>query len=290
MKLGFIGFGEVAYEISRGLLTEGLSGIIAYDPMAQDEHFGALVQDRASSARVVLKDSPAALAREADVIIAATPGGKALAAAQQAVPFLKKGTVYTDVSTSSPRTKQEIAKVVTAGGGFFADGALMGGLTLEQHKVPALISGNGSDRFIRYMSPYHMNLEKVSDEPGAAIAIKLIRSIYMKGIAMLDVEMLQAAMKLDVDPLVIKSLSATMDAKPFAEMMNFLVNASAIHAERQTHEMHDVVTMVKEMGINPTMSEATAVRMKWLADKKLKDRFQGKKPAHWQVVIKECNG
>ena len=31
MKIGFIGFGEAAYNISLGLKGEGVTGIIAYD-------------------------------------------------------------------------------------------------------------------------------------------------------------------------------------------------------------------------------------------------------------------
>ena len=47
MKLGFIGFGEVGFEISRGLNKEGLSGIVAYDPLWIDQKCGKLMNQRA---------------------------------------------------------------------------------------------------------------------------------------------------------------------------------------------------------------------------------------------------
>ena len=195
MKLGFIGFGEVSFEISRGLKTEGLQDIIAFDPLRNDPKFGSLVQDRAATAGVTLLKTPAEVVAVADVIIAAVPGSKALQAAESIVGELAKGKIYADVSTSSPTAKQKIASFIEPTGARFVDGALMGGLTLQQHKVPTLVSGSGASQFIQIMTPYHMALEKVSDKAGDAIAIKLIRSVYMKGVASLEVEMLEAADK-----------------------------------------------------------------------------------------------
>ncbi|HWR30149.1 MAG TPA: NAD(P)-binding domain-containing protein [Negativicutes bacterium] len=285
MKLGFIGFGEVAYEMAAGLKKEGISGIVAFDPMKDDLKIGKLVKERAESAGVHLYGTPIEVVRQADVIIAAVPGSKALQAALEAAAALDEQKIYVDVSTSSPKTKKKIAEIVHGQNASFVDAGLMGGLTLLQHKVPAIISGRGSDRFIQLMSPYHMSLQKVSDVPGDAIAIKLVRSIYMKGIATLAVEMLETASSLNVAPLVIESIAETMNSKPFEAMMNFLVNASAIHAERQAHEMTDVMGMMHEMGIESTMTKATKERLQSLAAKNLKEKFQGKKPERWEEVI-----
>ena len=285
MKIGFIGFGEVAYELSRGFKSEGIKAIVAYDPMQDDPKFGSLLQERSTTASVTLLSSPGEVVQTADVIIAAVPGSRALQAAESILADLDEHKIYADVSTSSPTTKAKIATLIAPTGAGFVDGALMGGLTLQHHKVPTLVSGSGAARFIERMAPCHMNLEKVSDKAGDAIAVKLVRSIYMKGVATLEVEMLEAASKLQVEELVIHSISDTSDAKPFKDMMNFLVTASAIHAERQTHEMADCMAMLHDLDILPTMTEATMKKMKWLADKKLKEKFQGKVPSRWQDVV-----
>ena len=193
--------------------------------------------------------------------------------------------MYADVSTSSPTTKRKIAARIAPSGAGFVDGALMGGLTQLQHKVPTLVSGSGAEKFIDKMASCHMNLEKVSDKAGDAIAVKLVRSVYMKGVAALEMEMLEAAHKLQVEELVLNSIAHSVDAKPFKDMMNFLVTASAIHAERQTHEMADCMTMLRDLEIAPTMTEATMKRLQWLADKKMKEKFAGKVPARWQEVV-----
>ena len=284
MNLGFIGFGEVSFEISNGLKTEGLQGIIAFDPMQHDAKYGSLVRERAATASVTLLETPGAVIAAADLIISAVPGSKALQAAESILGDLNEKKIYADVSTSSPTTKQRIAELMVPTGALFVDGALMGSLPQQHHKVPALVSGSGADKFIELMNPYHMSLEKISDKAGDAIAIKLVRSVFMKGIASLEVEMLEAATKLHVEDKVLASISNTMDAGSFLKSMNWLVTAGAVHAGRQSHEMKDCMVMLRDLGIQPTMTEATMKHLQGLASKKLKDRFQGKVPARWEEV------
>lgn len=286
MKLGFIGFGEVSFEISNGLKTEGLQGILAFDPLQDDAKVGFLVRERATTAAVTLLETPGAVVAASDLIIAAVPGSKALQAAESIHGDLNKHKIYADVSTSSPTTKQKIATLIAPTGALFADGALMGSLPQQHHKVPALVSGNGADKFIALLTPYHMSMEKISDKPGDAIAIKLVRSVFMKGIASLEVEMLEAATKLQVEDKVLASISNTMDADSFVKTMNWLVTAGAVHAERQSHEMRDCMVMLQDLGIQPTMTEATMTHLQGLAKKKLKDRFHGRVPAKWEEVTR----
>jgi len=288
MRLGFIGFGEVAFELARGFKSEGLEGFVAFEPLANAPKYGTLVRERSGAASVKLLPAPQDVARVSDVIIAAVPGSRALEAAESVLASLQENKIYADVSTSSPTTKVKIAEMIAPTGAGFVDGALMGGLTQQHHKVPVLVSGSGADRFIEQMAPCRMNLKKVSDKAGDAIAVKLVRSVYMKGEAVLQLEMLEAAYKLQVQDLVLDSISSSVDGKTFLDMMRFLVPASAIHAERQTHEMADCMVMLQDLGITPTMTEATMKKLGWLADKNHKDKFGGKAPADLQAVVDAC--
>ncbi len=285
MQLGFIGFGEVGFEISRGLKEEGLTGIIAYDPLADDPKNGALVKERAKEAGVGLAGSPVEVAERCNVIIAAVPGGKALPAALSVVAALRGSKIYVDASTSSPKTKQTIAAAVLPTGAGFVDAALMGLLSISGHRIPTIISGDGSDRFIELMAPYHMCLEKISDKPGDAIAIKLIRSIYLKGMGALAVELLEAATALKVETRVLKSIGDTLNGFSFEENVHNLVASCAVHATRQVHEMADVAAMLTELGIEPLMTDATRKRLEWLEGKKVKEKFAGKRPKRWEQVV-----
>ncbi|MGL5514001.1 MAG: NAD(P)-binding domain-containing protein, partial [Sporomusa sp.] len=205
MKLGFIGFGEVGFEMASGLRGEGLKEILAYDVMRGHPQFGGLLAERVAKAGVMLVDAPEKILQCVDVAIIAVPGDKALETAQGLKSKLTAGMLYVDVSASSPDVKKSIFATIQDTGVAFVDGAMLGSLPLFQHKVPTLVSGTGSDRFLELMQPYHMKLEKVSDVPGEATAIKLIRSIFMKGLPALFVEVLEAASRMKVDHLVLKS-------------------------------------------------------------------------------------
>ena len=67
MKIGFIGYGEAAFNISLGLRNEGITGIRANDAMMNHEVMGKQVYARADQASVTLVESAKEIARWADV-------------------------------------------------------------------------------------------------------------------------------------------------------------------------------------------------------------------------------
>ncbi len=286
MKLGFIGFGEVGFEMSKGFKATGLEDIFVYDVMQGNEVYGPLVKERVETSGVTLVSSSQEVLENVDVVFVAVPGTKALQTAKELVPFLRSSLLYVDVSASSPDVKCSIWKSIKGTGVSFVDAAMLGSLPLYKNKVPTLASGNGSDRLLELMLPYGMDLEKVSDTPGEATGIKFVRSIFMKGLPALLVEVLEAASIMKVDHLVLKSLAATMNACSFEQTLNRLVTGSAIHAERRAHEMKDVIGMLESIKVEPTMSKATFARLTWLASKNLKQKFGGNTPKEWQEVVK----
>lgn len=286
MRLGMIGFGEVGFEMAKGYKAAGLDGIIAYDVMQEHPIYGQLVKERVETSGVTMVSSPEQVLQTADIVIVAVPGSKALETAKGISRYLQKDTLYVDVSASAPMVKQSIWEEIKGHGVLFVDAAMLGPLSVYQHKVPTLISGNGSDVLLQLMSPYDMDLEKVSDTPGEATAIKLVRSIFMKGLPALMIEVLEAASIMKVDHLVLKSLAETMNASLFEHTMNRLVTGSSVHAERRVHEMESTIEMLESINVAPTMSKATCERLKWLASKNLKEKFAGKAPKQWQEVVK----
>lgn len=284
MKLGFIGFGEVGYEISSGLVKEGLTEIYAFDPMQNNEKKGFFIKERAQDAKVTLLEAADSVAEKCEIILSVVPGAFALDAAKSVLGKMAKGKVFVDLSTSLPSTKKEIDKLVKETGGKFADGALMASLSQSHHKVPILFAGSGSDQVIDFLKPFGMVMSKISETAGDAIAVKLVRSIYMKGIAALGAEMLEAANILKVDRLVLDSISETLNGKPFEQTNNYLVIASAWHGARQVHEMEDVTKMLRDVGVEPTMTEATAKRLEWFRDLEASEYFSNERPEEWQKV------
>jgi 3-hydroxyisobutyrate dehydrogenase-like beta-hydroxyacid dehydrogenase len=285
MNLGFIGFGEAAFELAIGLKQQGFGKIMAFDPLWNVPSYSSLVLSRAETAQVELVKTSEEVLQTVNLVIVAVPADKALDVSNQLKPHIQDGCVYIDVSASKPDVKREVAANVNKNGGKFVDAAMMGPLPVYKHKVPILASGDGVDVFIKTMAAYEMNITKVSEVPGEATAVKLIRSIHMKGVVALYLELLEAAHEFNVDRLVIDSLSETMNGRTFEETMNRLVTGTSIHALRRSIELGGTIEMLDFANIDSTMSKAAKEKIERVAELNLKDKFKGEKPEHWLQVI-----
>lgn len=285
MKIGFIGFGEAAFELSSGLKKKGLENIFVYDPLWEHELYGSLIQERVKQASVKLMTSEKDVLKEVDILFIAVPADKTFEVSTTIKPHIQKECMYIDITAANPTVKQKVWENIREKGVKFVDVAMMGPLVVYKHKVPILASGNGTEEFINYMERFGMNISKVSDTPGDASAVKLIRSIYTKGVSALLFEMLEAANKFDVENLVIDSLSETLDTKSFKETMNRLVTGTSVHALRRSNELEGTIAMLDSLNINSEMSKAARDKLKSIADTNIKEKFKGEKPKVWSDVI-----
>src|SRR5581483_2363083 len=87
--------------------------------------------------------------------------------------------------------KREVAGVV--GGERFADVALLGAVPARGLRTPALASGEGARGFAEALEPLGMPIDVVSELPGDAAALKLLRSVFTKGVAAAAIESVRAA-------------------------------------------------------------------------------------------------
>ena len=285
MKIGFIGYGEAAYNISFGLNKEGLKGIRATDAMMNDSVMGGQVHTRAEAAGVTLVSSNKEIAQWADLIFAAVPSSFTMDVCKDIESVLRPGQLYVDVSASTPSIKQTIWEQVKNTGVLFTDAAMLGSLPKDQHRVPITASGNGAEEFKKLMTPYGMKITLAGEKAGAASAIKLVRSIYMKGIAGLMIEMLQAADAYGVSEEVIASISKSMDGIPFTSHLDRLVTGSALHCTRRAAELKGSIAMLGEANLSSDMTKATKQRLLDLEEYEFAKRYVDKKPSGWKEII-----
>ena len=285
MKIGFLGFGEAAFELSTGLKEEGLTSIKAFDVMANDDKFGPQIKSRAQSVGIQLQDSLSELLPDIDVLFVAVPASKALEVSATVCSQLNGSSfLYVDVSASSPNVKQEIEKGLSDVDIPFVDVAMLGPLPVFKHKVPISASGNGTEELIKKMEPYHMNITSVGNKAGDASAVKLIRSVFMKGIVGLYLETLQASETFNVSSEVLSSLEDTMDSHSFMDTLNRLLTGTAVHAERRAFELNGSVEMLQEAGLNANLTSAAKDKLLELAE--ISAKYQGEdKPLTWKEVI-----
>ena len=285
MNIGFIGYGEAAFNISLGLGQEGLSGIRATDAMMDHPVMGVQVRDRAGQAGVALVSSAAEVAQWADVLFAAVPSSFTLDVCREVKDCLRPGQLYIDVSASTPATKEAIWDLIGGTGVLFVDAAMLGSLPKDKHQVPITASGNGASKFQEVMAPHGMKITLAGEKAGAASAIKLVRSIFMKGIASLMIEMLQAADAYGVSDEVVSSISKSMDGIPFTSHLDRLVTGSALHCTRRAAELKGSIAMLSEAELSPEMTTAAKHRLEALEPYEFAKKYVEKKPGGWQEII-----
>lgn len=285
MNVGFIGFGEAAYNIALGLYGEGLHGIKAHDALQNDPMMGKLVHKRAEEAHVELVDSSTAIAQWADVIFAAVPSSFTLGVCEEIKGVLKPGQHYVDVSASTPAIKKTIWEEIKATGVLFTDAAMLGSLPKKKHQVPITASGSGAAAFKETMAPYHMDITLAGEVAGSASAIKLVRSIFMKGIASLMIEMLEGAHAYGVADEVVASIGKSMDGTSFESHLNRLVTGTGVHAKRRAAELKGSIALLEDAGIVPRMTEASKAVHESLVDFNFAEMFIDKAPTQWEQII-----
>lgn len=287
LRFGLVGFGEVGTAVGLGLKSQGAQ-VVAFDKGYRTPPFGDLIQKRAGEAGVPLLGSVQEVAAASDLVLAMVPGGFALEAATDAASVLGPGQMYADMGTATPPIKEQMAGLVEARGASFVDVAIMGSPQQDRHSVPTLASGREAERYRQLVSPLGMKVTVVGERPGRAAAIKMFRSIFMKGIEALVIETLMATETWDVTDEVMGTINTTIEKmKWFPEHANFLVTSDAIHAERRAHEMDMVMETMKAVGVEPRMTAATAAFIHWTAGLGLKEHFGGEVPSSWKTVIEE---
>ncbi len=278
MKLGFIGFGGAGYGMAKGLKQFGMEEIHFHDRMQDTPPYGEAIRKHASETGALPATTIGDLLSRAEVVISCVTGAMAVTVAEAAAPFLGPEHLYADVNTSAPKVKEEVAEIVERTGAAFADAAMMGAIPTSLHRVPILASGGGAERFRAAMAPYGMNITIIGEKPGQASAIKMFRSIFMKGLLSLFLEMLTATHRYGVDELVLGSIAESLKGVSFLETARLQMTKGVINAERMAHEMEEVIATLEGMGAPAGMSRAAREKLLWCAGIGLRERFGGELP------------
>lgn len=290
-KLGFVGFGEAAYYVAKGLRGEGVRHIAAFDIHADDAARGGRIQARAREAGVELLGSAAALAAFGDILISAVTADQALIAARQTVPHLVARHLYADLNSISPKAKEQVADAVTAAGASFCEIAVMGPIPPYGHKAPLLLGASGAVAFQALFEPLGMRMDIVStDQVGRAAAVKMFRSVVYKGIEALLFECLLGAGRYGAEERVFASLQESIPGVDWKKLADYMVGRVVVHGERRAREMDEVARTLEELGIEPMMASATARRFDWAAQSGLREKFAGEFPDTYREVLDAIAG
>lgn len=266
-KIGFLGFGEAAFQIAKGFSKQGMSGNLAFDvTLKADGDRRRILEKRLLETHVTPAESVGELLEKAEVIFLIIPAKFAKAAAMDALSFMTKGHLFCDLTTNSPAVKAELGNSFEEKGMLYVDASVMGAVPLYQHKTPTLVCGNGAKEMIRLMSPLGMDLTDVGSEAGRAVKMKLTRSVFVKGVEALTLETLMTARKLGIEKEIVEGIETSFRKLGFIGFCGQLVTSGVLHSERRAQEARECEEMESELGLNSVMMEAAFQKLQWYTE------------------------
>ncbi len=256
-----LGLGEAGTAISRGLAEHWRGDdpsrrILAVDIAQKDNVRGPVITERAREIGVEIDDRYTEALGAADFVFSVVTGVDAKKAAESATPLLRSGSIYLDVNTLTGKQTADIAARVDAAGIDYVDVAAMGGFSTYGHRAPFVLSGPTAERAAAWMRPIGFDVSVMSDRAGDASAVKIIRSIMVKGLEALGVECMVAAHRAGLTDEVLACF-ADIDQRTFPGMVKSLTASHTNHAKRRMEEVDKVIENLAELGMEPIMSAST---------------------------------
>ena len=283
-NIGLIGYGEVGKIFCTGLKAKpGIESVSAWDLKFADTAPQKKEQDHAAQAGVAACRSMQALCAQADWLISAVTASNTLAVAQEAAKFIKPGTLFLDLNSASPGTKQQASKAIEAAGGQYVEAGVMTSIPPYGIRVPMLLGGPQADALATRLRGYGMDAKAVSEKLGVASAIKMCRSVMIKGLEALVIESYTTARAYGVEDHVLPTLDETFPSIDWEKQGAYFFSRVVQHGKRRAEEMREAANTVREAGFEPFMASAIADKQQWVADQAADDIFSGLgKDARWQ--------
>lgn len=258
LHIAFIGFGELGQRFARDLRLHRRIRLSAYDVLFADPIVGAALCANAEAMGVRPAQSGADACQTADVIISAVTADQTEAVALMAAGYVQMDQIFLDVNSASPSTKMRAAAQMTFRGAAYVEGAVMGAVKTPGDRVDILVGGPLAARVAEILNAVGMNLTPVAETYGKASAIKLCRSIIIKGLEALMVDCAAATRHWGVEREVYASLSQTFPSIDWPDLAADMSERVATHGVRRAAEMGEAADMLQNMGLVPDLARAVA--------------------------------
>jgi 3-hydroxyisobutyrate dehydrogenase-like beta-hydroxyacid dehydrogenase len=265
-RIAMVGFGEAGSILGEELAAADRE-VVTYDILLDAPASRAAMLEKARRAGVHTADSLNAAVGDADLVISAVTAASSAAVAQGAGKAMRAGQIFLDINSCSPATKRSNAEAVQSSGADYVEAAVMAPVPPQRLKVPMLLGGRRAIELEPVLRALGMNATFISAEIGVASAVKMCRSVVIKGLEALAVESMLAARRFGAEKEVLASLQGTFPQMGWQDKLpDYLISRVAEHGRRRAAEMREVAHTLEEVGIEPTMARATAARQDALMD------------------------
>lgn len=261
LRIGFLGFGEVGQRFAADLRArDGACELAAFDLLLHQAAAGEGMRRHAASNRVEPLTDVAGFSESCDLIFSAVTADQTLVAARSLCVEPLAGKWVVDLNSAAPATKIECAAVVARAGGRYVEAAVMTSVPPHGIRVPMLLGGPHAMAGEELLRSLGFAAETVSADLGVASAIKLCRSVIIKGLESLVVESFTAARALGVEARVLASLAETYPQFDWEKQGDYLFSRVIQHGRRRAEEMRASAQMIDSTEVGGIMAAAVAER------------------------------
>jgi len=282
IKIGFIGFGEVASIFSKEVSYKGAE-IRIYDVLISKKGGLEIIKKRILNDNIQINSLEEVIIKS-DYILSTVPSQFAKNVAKECAEHLKPNKVYIDLNSTSPFVKIEISRIIQSSKADFVEGAILGAVGVTGSKTRILTTGEKGGKVAEIFTNLGLNVSYYSPEIGKASMFKMLRSIFSKGLEALILECLIAGKKAGIEKDLWDDITDFMSRKPFDQIAANWIQTHALAYERRYHEMAQVVETIKELNIDPIMTSATKDFFKRSLSLGLKEAFSQKPNSSEEVI------
>ena len=286
IRIGIIGYGEVGQAFAEGLSSSEGAEIAVFDILFSSDDSPDAIAALAEEKNLRIEPSINALVQSSDLVISAVTCEQAWKVAQASVEHMRKGQIYVDLNTVTPQLKEKLSRLIDQKGADFIEVAILGTISSYGFKSPMLACGKEAREFGDFLNSLGFSVKVLSEKIGTASYMKMLRSIFAKGVESLLFEMLVAAEKCNLLEPVMDAIVNHMDHSSFLSIAETWITTNVMHAQRRADEMDHVIQTLENLNMKPVMSAATRERLLKCAAINLKEKFKDAMPADYQTVIK----
>jgi 3-hydroxyisobutyrate dehydrogenase-like beta-hydroxyacid dehydrogenase len=248
MHIAVLGLGEAGTIYATDLAALGAT-VTAADPRAA-----------AAPAGVVLAATVPQAVRGADLVLSLVGARAAGTALGEALPALGPEAAYADLNTAGPDEKRRLGQRAAEAGVGFGDVAVLAPVARARLATPLLVSGPAESLIIARAAPWGIPATGAGPEPGTAAGLKLLRSVFMKGLAATVIEAVSAARAVGAAGWITEQIAAELGPEGPA-LVERLIEGTLRHAVRREEEMLEVRSYLEALGSPHPVTDAT---IEWL--------------------------
>jgi 3-hydroxyisobutyrate dehydrogenase-like beta-hydroxyacid dehydrogenase len=258
-SVGILSPGDMGHSVGAVLRQHGLRVLTCLD--------GRSARTRALAAEAGFEDVPTLddLAREAEMILCILVPSEAMGVAERvarAIRNTKADVLYVDCNAIAPQTVRAIGEVITAAGGRFADGGIIGSPP-RQPGTRFYASGPGAQEFAA-LSDFGLDVRVMDGEIGKASGLKMCYGALTKGLQALGTELLLAARLMGLE----ETLRAEQETST-PDVLAWLARSVPTmppKAYRWVGEMEEIAATFGYLGLTPQIFQGIADLYRFVAE------------------------